>query len=48
MHVDGYFVFGEKDIEIQPCQDMNLGLLIANQLLLQTEPLELCHYGICL
>ena len=35
MHVDeGYFVFGEKNIAIQPCQDLNLGLLNASQLLL--------------
>ena len=30
----------KKDIEIQPCQDLNLGLLNASQLLLQAERLH--------
>ena len=38
----------KKDIEIQPCQDLDLGLLNASQLLLQAEPLELWQYGIYL
>ena len=38
----------KKDIEIQPCQNLDLGLLNASQLLLQAEPLKLWQYGIYL